>query len=87
MSNAEVNYTVVVFCLRLHMLREEETKEEVNAVKFEFSPEVRRLLERKSSEKVYMHYDANPFTWSMPVIMPRPPYYASPRYEWNYPRI
>ncbi|SEP01757.1 hypothetical protein SAMN04487895_11772 [Paenibacillus sophorae] len=56
-------------------------------MKVEFSLQVKRILERESSQKAYMHYDANPFTWSAPVIMPRPPYYASPRFEWSYPLI
>lgn len=55
--------------------------------RFDFNPTVQLLLLNHSNEKVQMRYDSNPHTWSMPVIGPRPPYYANPRYELNYPLI
>lgn len=54
-------------------------------LKYEFSPQVSLLLVNASHEKVQMQYDSNPFTWSMPKIGPRPPFYTNPLYGWNYP--
>ncbi|WP_106768743.1 hypothetical protein [Paenibacillus faecalis] len=56
-------------------------------LRFDFNPKVQLLLLHHSNETVQMRYNSNPFTWSMPLIAPRPPYYANPRYELNYPRI
>ncbi|WP_187385752.1 hypothetical protein [Gorillibacterium timonense] len=56
-------------------------------MKVEFSREVRRLLENHSSATVDMRYDLNPYTWTMPVLGPRPPFYTNPIYEWRYPVI
>jgi hypothetical protein len=50
-----------------------------------YSPEVRLLLVNESEETVDMLYNDNPFTWEMPLIGPRPPYYANPRYDQYYP--
>lgn len=54
---------------------------------FEFSPEVCLLLLHDCDEKVPMLYNSNPYTWPMPLIGPRPPYYTNPRYVVNYPLI
>ncbi|TWI59996.1 hypothetical protein [Halalkalibacter nanhaiisediminis] len=54
---------------------------------YQYSPEVRLLLKNHSEETVQMLYNSNPFTWSMPDIGPRPPYYCNPRYVQNYPLI
>ncbi|WP_438434884.1 hypothetical protein [Gorillibacterium sp. sgz500922] len=56
-------------------------------MKIMFSPQVKLLLVPQSSQTVDMQYADNPFTWTMPLIGRRPPYYASPRYEWSYPVI
>jgi len=45
-----------------------------------FHPKVRLLLLNHSDEKVPMVYDNNPYTLSLPMIGPRPPYYTNPRY-------
>ncbi|MFD1850920.1 hypothetical protein [Oceanobacillus bengalensis] len=52
-----------------------------------YNPEVRLLLINHSNETVEMLYNANPSTWTMPKIGPRPPYYTNPRYEAYYPII
>ncbi|WP_372631039.1 hypothetical protein [Cohnella sp.] len=52
---------------------------------FEFDPCVRLLLVTGSNARVQMRYASNPYTWSMPEIGPRPPFYANPRYGANYP--
>ncbi len=54
---------------------------------YEYNPEVKLLLVNHSDEKVQLLYNANPYTWSMPKIGPRPPYYYNPRYEQYYPTI
>jgi hypothetical protein len=54
---------------------------------YEYNPEVKLLLVNHSDEKVQLLYNANPYTWSMPKIGPRPPYYCHPRYEQYYPTI
>ncbi|SDB97647.1 hypothetical protein SAMN04488112_101242 [Melghirimyces thermohalophilus] len=52
-----------------------------------FDPRVTLLLIHHSDEKVPLLYDENPYTWSMPKIGQRPPYYFNPRYEPYYPVI
>ncbi len=52
---------------------------------YQFSPEVKLLLVNKSNEKVELRYQN--CLWKVPLIGPRPPYYANPRYELNYPII
>ncbi|MEK3731832.1 MULTISPECIES: hypothetical protein [Paenibacillus] len=56
-------------------------------MRFDFHPRARLLLVNHTNEKVQMLYNANPYTWSMPLIGARPPFYANPRYEPNYPLI
>ncbi|WP_197046666.1 hypothetical protein [Oceanobacillus salinisoli] len=46
-----------------------------------YHPEVRYLVISQSDEKEVMLYDDNPYTWEVPKIGPRPPYYFNPRYE------
>ncbi|WP_168927237.1 hypothetical protein [Virgibacillus necropolis] len=52
-----------------------------------FHPTVELLLVNHSDEKVEMLYDDNPYTWLMPKIGARPPYYFNPRYIQYYPVI
>jgi len=47
--------------------------------------DIRLLLKGESEETVDMLYNDNPYTWEMPKIGPRPPYYTNPRYEQSYP--
>lgn len=54
---------------------------------YEFNPRVILLLVNYSSEKVQMLYDSNRYTWPMPRIGPRPPFYTNPEYVLNYPLI
>lgn len=54
---------------------------------YQFSREVLLLLEDQSDEKVDLVYTANPFSFKMPKIGPRPPYYCNPRYEQYFPVI
>jgi hypothetical protein len=54
---------------------------------YEYNPEVKLLLVNHSDEKVQLLYNTNSYTWSMPKIGPRPPYYCNPRYEQYYPTI
>ncbi|UOQ93467.1 hypothetical protein MUO14_00210 [Halobacillus shinanisalinarum] len=54
---------------------------------YQYNPEVKLLLVNHSNEKVRVLYNANPSTWQMPKIGPRPPYYCNPRYEPYYPKI
>ncbi|MDQ0273555.1 hypothetical protein [Cytobacillus purgationiresistens] len=52
---------------------------------YEFNPEVTLLLVNHSGEKVRMEYTEQ--SWKMPKIGLRPPYYAHPEYEANYPIV
>jgi len=45
------------------------------------------LLVDQSDEKEEVLYNANPYSFKMPKIGPRPPYYIHPRYEQYYPVI
>jgi hypothetical protein len=54
---------------------------------FIYNPEVKVLLIDHSDEKVEMLYDSNPYSFKMPKIGPRPPYYCHPQYEQTYPII
>jgi hypothetical protein len=54
---------------------------------FKYNREVKLLLMNDSKEREKLLYNSNPFTWSMPKIGPRPPFYVNPRYEENYPVI
>jgi hypothetical protein len=49
--------------------------------------EVKLLLLTQSDEKELVLYDDNPYSYELPKIGPRPPYYAHPRYEEEYPII
>jgi hypothetical protein len=51
-------------------------------MRFIFSPQVKILLIHHSNEKFTMEY-LN-YSWPMPVISIRPPYYTNPRYEPAY---
>lgn len=52
---------------------------------FIFNPQARTLLINHSNEKVTMEY-LN-YSWPMPIITIRPPYYTNPRYVPAYPLI
>ncbi|WP_312474033.1 hypothetical protein [Neobacillus sp.] len=54
---------------------------------YQFSREVSLLLVDQSEGKEEILYNSNPYTWQMPQIGPRPPYYCNPRYEQYYPVI
>ncbi len=54
---------------------------------YEYYPEVTLLLDDHSEEKVELFYNSNPYTFDMPKIGPRPPYYCNPRYEPYFPVI
>ncbi|WP_186306565.1 hypothetical protein [Siminovitchia fortis] len=54
---------------------------------YHFSREALLLLAGHSDEKVNLIYNANPYSFKMPKIGPRPPYYYNPRYEQYYPII
>ncbi len=56
-------------------------------VDYYYNPEVELLLVDASEKMVEMLYNDNPYTWPMPNIGPRPPYYTNPRYEENFPLI
>ncbi|WP_230398132.1 hypothetical protein [Novisyntrophococcus fermenticellae] len=56
-------------------------------MKYEFSPEIKLLLLKHSTEEVQMQYDSDRCTWSMPKIGRRPPYYTDPEYVLNFPII
>jgi hypothetical protein len=43
------------------------------------------LLIRFSNKKVKIQYNSNPYTWKLPLIGLRPPFYCNPRYEHYYP--
>lgn len=51
-------------------------------MKIEFFPQVTRLLENKETELKLNYLE---YTWSVPSIAVRPPYYAHPIYEPYYP--
>lgn len=50
-----------------------------------YNSEVKLLLINHSNEKEEVLY--NPYTFHLPKIGPRPPYYCNPRYEQYYPVI
>lgn len=53
-------------------------------MRIEFFPQVTRLLENKEDD-VRMEYLG--YSWNMPTIAVRPPYYTNPVYEPYYPLI
>lgn len=52
-----------------------------------YDPEVKLLLVDDSDEKVGVLYDDLPYTFALPQIGPRPPYYYNPGYGQYYPVI
>ncbi|AXN37971.1 hypothetical protein [Peribacillus butanolivorans] len=56
-------------------------------MQYYFSEEVKLLLVGQSDEKVELLYDSNAYTFEMPLIGPRQPYYCNPRYVPYYPVI
>lgn len=50
-------------------------------------PGVNLLLKGPSKEKVEVLYDSNSYTFEMPKIGPRPPFFTNPRCEKYYPVI
>jgi len=54
-------------------------------LRIEFNPQVKWLLVDQSDKKVNMNYLQH--SWSMPVIVKRPPYYTNPRYKPYYPLV
>lgn len=52
-----------------------------------YCPDVYLLLKNQSNEKVPVLYNLNPFSYLLPQIGPRPPYYCNPRCEPYYPII
>jgi hypothetical protein len=52
-----------------------------------YTPEVKLLLLPQTDEKELVLYNDNPYSFELPKIGPRPPYYAHPRYEKEYPII
>jgi hypothetical protein len=52
-----------------------------------YNPIVSLLLVNSSNEKVVVLYNSNPYSFKLPKIGPRPPYYCNPRYESYYPVI
>lgn len=54
---------------------------------FYYNPEVKYLLINQSSEKVEVFYANNIEPFILPLIGPRPPYYAYPVYQEYYPII
>ncbi|WP_169802789.1 hypothetical protein [Neobacillus soli] len=54
---------------------------------YPFSREILLLVVDHSDEKVELVYNANPYSFKMPKIGPRPPYYYNPRYEQYFPVI
>lgn len=56
-------------------------------MQFYYNPEVRYLLLNESSEKVPVLYSASGTLFDLPLIGPRPPFYAYPVYQKYYPII
>ncbi|MEI3613988.1 hypothetical protein [Pseudogracilibacillus sp. SO30301A] len=54
---------------------------------FYYNPEVRFLLINQSSERVEVLYNESAKAFELPLIGPRPPYYAYPIYQEYYPII
>ncbi|WP_169750791.1 hypothetical protein [Ornithinibacillus contaminans] len=52
-----------------------------------YNPQVKLLLINQSDETEEILYDNHAQKWKTPLIGPRPPYYANPRYEQYYPLI
>lgn len=55
-------------------------------VPYSFSKKADALLADESDAMVKVSY-GDFFTLNLPLIGPRPPYYAHPRYEGHYPLI
>ncbi|MCH1624054.1 hypothetical protein [Fredinandcohnia quinoae] len=56
-------------------------------MEYYYNPEVKLLLIPFSNEKVNIQYNEDPVKFQLPMIGPRPPFYANPRYEEYYPVI
>lgn len=56
-------------------------------MRYYYNPEVKLLLIRYSKEKVQVRYNNNPRSFDLPLIGPRPPYYANPVYTPYQPLI
>ncbi|GHH99860.1 hypothetical protein [Neobacillus kokaensis] len=54
---------------------------------YQLSREAKLLLVNDSKEKEEVVYNSNQQPVKIPLIGPRPPYYANPRYEPYYPVI
>ncbi|WP_019413623.1 hypothetical protein [Paenisporosarcina sp. TG20] len=54
---------------------------------YTFSEEAELLLVNHSGEKVNVLYNSNPYSFQLPKVGERPPYYWNPRYEPYYPII
>jgi hypothetical protein len=72
--------------LMAHTLMKKEVKEEVRMHDHN-SPGAELLLLPQTDEKELVLYNDNPYSYEMPKIGPRPPFYAHPRYEKEYPVI
>ncbi len=53
----------------------------------QFYPETQLLLLPSSDEKVHLLYDDNRYSFPLPLIGPRPPFYYNPRYRFELPRL
>lgn len=54
---------------------------------YQYSREIKLLLINQSEEKVEVLYNSNPFSYKLPLIGLRSPYYINPRYEQYFPKI
>lgn len=55
------------------------------SVEYYYNPEVIFLLIPQSEEKEELVYNNNPYSFQVPKIGPRPPFYTNPRHEQYYP--
>ncbi|SHN26317.1 hypothetical protein [Gracilibacillus kekensis] len=56
-------------------------------MKYYYNPEVVYLLVKESHKKEMLLYNDNPSLWKVPIIGPRPPYFANPNYQPYFPTI
>lgn len=56
-------------------------------MEYYYNPEVIFLLIPQSEEKEELVYNNNPYSFQVPKIGPRPPFYTNPRHEQYYPII
>ena len=52
-----------------------------------YSEQVYWLLLDESDEKMEVTYDSNPYSYQLPAIGVRPPFFAHPRYTPEYTKI